>query len=53
MRHLFGFLEMAFHKQETRPYRIVGSIVWVLILGSIGFLLIDLFLPQGHRLKPT
>jgi voltage-gated potassium channel len=52
LRQLFGFLENAFHKRETRSYRIVGSIVWALIVGSVTFLLIDLFLPQGHRLKP-
>jgi len=42
-------LRAAFHDPRTRIYRVVESVVWVLILLSIGLLIAEPFFPAGTR----
>lgn len=39
----------AFHEREARSYRVVGAIVWALILASIGLLALEALLPKESR----
>ncbi|MEM8608168.1 MAG: ion transporter [Myxococcota bacterium] len=43
------FLHAAFHEPRTQAYRVVESIVWVLILASILLLVLEPFFPDGSR----
>lgn len=45
-------LEASFYRRRTRAYRIVGSIVWCLIMASVALLGVDLALPADHELRP-
>ena len=43
------FLHGAFHEPRTDAYRVVESIVWTLIILSIGVLVAEPFFPDGSR----
>ena len=43
------FLHAAFHDPRTPAYRVVESVVWTLIILSIGVLALEPFFPDGSR----
>lgn len=42
-RALWDMIHAAFHRPETRTYRVVSAVVWTLILFSVGVFLIEIF----------
>lgn len=49
MQALLDALRAAFHRPGTRTYRIVQGFIWTLIAVSVGFLLLELLLPEGSE----
>jgi len=49
-----GVIHAAFHEPDTRVYRIVDVVVWLLITLSVALLVVkDILLPPGHPLRQT
>jgi voltage-gated potassium channel len=49
MEAVLDAVRAAFHRPATRTYRIVQGVVWTLIAGSVGLLLLELTLPEGSE----
>jgi len=43
----FAAVRAAFHERGSRSHRIVGAVVWALIVASVALFLIDTLLPRG------
>ncbi len=46
MKRIYGAVQAAFHLPHTRVYRVVGSVVWSLIVVSVVTLIVESFVPM-------
>lgn len=53
MKLVWTTLRAAFHEPGTRAYRVVGGVVWVLIVVSIGLLGLESLLPSDSPFLPS
>lgn len=52
MSSLFDTIRSAFHDRTARSFRVVGAIIWSLIVASVATLIAEGLLPPDHTLQP-
>ncbi len=50
MNATYRLLQTAFHDRGSRAFRIIGAVIWAVILASIGLLVAESLVPVGSRL---